>query len=337
MMRLLFLIGLLLAPAWAGVVGSSTCLQCHRSARISGHAPMDQALQAPDAIAPLQRQAALTGRDGGWQYDLRQTPAGPVYAVSGNGLQVAVPVRWSFGHGKAGQTYVVEHEGKLFESRMSYYAVLGRLDLTMGAANRQATTLTEAIGRELSAGDVRECFGCHASHGQNGRQWDLQRMTAGVTCENCHGPGAAHTAAVRAGNPKGARIANPGQLTTEEISEFCGQCHRTWAQVVSLKIRGVNNVRFQPYRLANSKCYDAADARISCVACHNPHAAVETKAEAYDARCAACHRAGEQKRCPQARSGCVSCHMPKVELPGTHFRFADHQIRRAKPGDAYPN
>jgi hypothetical protein len=28
--------------------------------------------------------------------------------------------------------------------------------------------------------------------------------------------------------------------------------------------------------------------------------------------------------------------MPKVELPGAHFKFTDHRIRIVKPGEAYP-
>jgi hypothetical protein len=29
--------------------------------------------------------------------------------------------------------------------------------------------------------------------------------------------------------------------------------------------------------------------------------------------------------------------MPKIELPGAHARFTDHQIRIARTGQAYPN
>jgi hypothetical protein len=28
--------------------------------------------------------------------------------------------------------------------------------------------------------------------------------------------------------------------------------------------------------------------------------------------------------------------MPKVELPGAHYKFTDHRIRIARPGDPYP-
>jgi hypothetical protein len=29
--------------------------------------------------------------------------------------------------------------------------------------------------------------------------------------------------------------------------------------------------------------------------------------------------------------------MPKVELPGSHFKFTDHRIRIVRPGEQFPN
>jgi hypothetical protein len=34
---------------------------------------------------------------------------------------------------------------------------------------------------------------------------------------------------------------------------------------------------------------------------------------------------------------CVTCHMAKYEIPGTHFKFTDHHIRIVKAGEGYPN
>jgi hypothetical protein len=100
----------------------------------------------------------------------------------------------------------------------------------------------------------------------------------------------------------------------------------------------VLNVRFQPYRLTNSKCFDTSDARLACAACHDPHGPLETNLAHYDSRCAACHStAGHRKTCRVAKAGCVTCHMPKIELPGAHARFTDHQIRIARAGEPYPN
>jgi hypothetical protein len=68
----------------------------------------------------------------------------------------------------------------------------------------------------------------------------------------------------------------------------------------------------------------------------------------FDPKCLACHggakpAAGKPaspkpgaKVCPVAKSNCVSCHMPKLELPGAHFKFTDHRIRIVKPNEPYP-
>jgi hypothetical protein len=126
--------------------------------------------------------------------------------------------------------------------------------------------------------------------------------------------------------------------SAEEMADLCGRCHRTWSQIALNGPRGVLNVRFQPYRLANSKCYDTADARIACSACHDPHGPLETSAASYDARCSACHSAAQHtKTCRVAKANCVTCHMPKIELPGAHATFTDHQIRIARAGESYPN
>ena len=111
--------------------------------------------------------------------------------------------------------------------------------------------------------------------------------------------------------------------------------------------RGIINVRFQPYRLANSKCFDGADPRISCLACHDPHQDVVREDSSYDGKCLACHGSSPEpasasgaagaKSCPVSKKDCVSCHMPKMTLPGGHMRFTDHEIRVVKAGDPYPD
>jgi hypothetical protein len=71
-------------------------------------------------------------------------------------------------------------------------------------------------------------------------------------------------------------------MAAEEMSNFCGQCHRTWETVVGLRLFGEKNVRFQPYRLANSQCFLGDDKRIRCTACHDPHAALVREDASYD-------------------------------------------------------
>ncbi len=107
---------------------------------------------------------------------------------------------------------------------------------------------------------------------------------------------------------------------------------------------GAFDVRFQPFRMSNSKCFDGSDRRLSCLACHDPHHEVVQDAGSYDPKCLACHGAGAAhtgtatvKSCPVAKTGCVSCHMPKVDVPGLHQPFTDHQIRIVRANEPYPD
>jgi cytochrome c peroxidase len=107
----------------------------------------------------------------------------------------------------------------------------------------------------------------------------------------------------------------------------------------------INNVRFQPYRIFHSKCY-SDDRRISCTACHDPHAPLKQDAAYYDAKCLACHASKESLAeskatlipgCRVGAKDCASCHMPKIGPAAAHFKFTDHYIRIVKPKEAYPN
>lgn len=91
----------------------------------------------------------------------------------------------------------------------------------------------------------------------------------------------------------------------------------------------------------NSKCYDSQDRRIGCVVCHDPHKDVVTEPKAYDAKCLACHSGPGQvaniERCPVAAADWAACQLPKIELPDSHRRFSDHQLRIVRPGNPFPN
>jgi hypothetical protein len=47
-------------------------------------------------------------------------------------------------------------------------------------------------------------------------------------------------------------------------------------------------------------------------------------------------RAQTANACVVGTENCVTCHMAKIEVPGTHATFTDHWIRIVRKGAPYP-
>lgn len=307
---------------------------------------MAHALERVAECRILHAHPDLTAHIGPYTYHIVTQGGRSTYSVSDGTAAFSVPILYAFGQGQAGQTYVFQHDGAYYESRVSFFNDTKTLDLTLGYSRTHPRNIEEAAGRRTSTDESRDCFACHSTAAVRNETLQVNRLMPGITCEGCHGPGAEHVEAVRSGNLKSLHIFNPGQLSTQDLADFCGSCHRSWQQVEMMHATGIQTVRFQPYRLELSRCFDASDRRISCLACHDPHHEVRTDAAFYDSKCLACHQGGGKsfKRsasriapaCPVSQKDCVTCHMPKYELPGAHFEFTDHYIRIAKPGAPYP-
>jgi len=319
-----------------------SCAKCHAEARSQPTTNMARALESIEECRILIEHPLLTGSFGRYSYRIERKGDQSIYSVSDGSGTITMPIRWAMGASSAmGQTYILEKDGNLYESRMSWFRELNGLGPTLGGGNSLPADLGEAAGRLMSNDDKLRCFGCHATNAATGREFTPDRMTPGVQCEHCHQATAAHLAGMVRNS--GLPAIPPGltslqNLSAEQVSNFCGQCHRTWAEIAMQARPGIANVRFQPYRLTESKCYDPDDARISCLACHDPHTEASAKPVDYDAKCQACHAGGKVKAmaCPASKSHCVSCHMPKIDLPGAHYRFSDHRIRIVKPNEPFP-
>ena len=340
------LIGLLFpltafAQTGSQTASSSACVPCHWQAKSQPHTSMAHALEAVKDSKVLVDHPMLSTTQGKYSYRIERRGDGSVYTVSDGKGQLALAIRWVMGASSAiGQTYVLEKDGELYESRVSYFSELRGLAPTLGSSGTAPSDLDEAAGRRMGIDDKLRCFGCHATNAVSGRRLTLEKLTPGVQCERCHTSLDTHLAAVMLDRPElgSTRDTKPAALPAEQVSSFCGQCHRTWEEISLQGLVGVANVRFQPYRLAGSRCYDPEDPRISCLACHDPHREVTSRAEEYDAKCQACHDGGKQgaKACPTATKECASCHMPKIELPGAHHKFSDHRIRIVRANEKYP-
>jgi hypothetical protein len=312
---------LLVFAAVTRAASPGDCAPCH-TAETEGFAQagMTRSLWSAKNSPVLQANPEMSAKIGEYSYRISHA----MYIVSDSKETLRIPLEWAFGQGTTGQTYVFQRDGRWYESRVSYFAALQGLDLTIGMQEIRPHNLTQGAGRLATDAEISKCFDCHAT---GVAKTDLSKMIPGVQCERCHGATQEH---LRTNAP----MRKFGALTTEEMSDFCGQCHRTWSDIAAKGPHGIQNVRFQPYRLANSKCYDAADRKIRCTACHDPHRALETSLAAYDAKCMACH-AG--KACRVANKECVTCHMPALDLPGAHKKFTDHWIRVVKTNETYPD
>jgi hypothetical protein len=284
----------------------------------------------------LRSRPHLMFRNGQFDYTITRNQDQVIYRVSDGQQSISEPVVATFGQGEAGQTYLLQHKGSYYESRVSFFRDVQSLDLTLGHSRTPPRSLEESLGRRLTSDEVALCFACHSTVSVSGKTLQLDHMKPGITCEGCHGPGGEHLAAVQAGPSKQLGIFNPGKLEPDDLVDFCGSCHRGTFQVQLLGVSGLQTVRYQPYRLVSSRCFRPGDQRISCLACHEPHQDRHRDAAFYDAKCVACHHKDENGSakaqsavsiCPIENRLCSNCHMPRYALSGGHLEFTDHRIR----------
>ena len=316
------------------------CAACHPAqANPQPATSMAHAMETVAECSILRSHPLLTFHANGYSYKIERKGGQSIYSVTDGARTLMIPIGWAFGLGSAGQTYVFVRDGVFYESFVSYYKEPDALDITMGDQKLHPSNLTEAAGRLMGDRERVTCFGCHSTGSVAGSKLTLESLIPGVQCERCHGPTENHLEGLKTGNARIFAMKKLGAMSAEETNEFCGQCHRTWAQIATNGPHGVLNVRFQPYRLTNSRCYDVDDARIKCTSCHDPHREVDKVAADYDVKCLACHGGGkpEAKACKTASSDCTTCHMPKIDLPGAHHRFTDHDIRIVKANETYPD
>jgi hypothetical protein len=339
-------------PAGADFVGAQVCAECHGNKVISlSQSGMGLAMESVAESRILTAHPMMDFRIGPYSYEIKRKDKESFYAVTDGKETILLPILYAFGQGKAGQTYILQYEGRLYEGLVSFYNEIRGLDFTIGAPRTVPKSIKEALGRPLSEKETLDCFGCHSTGAISGRQIRLEKVTPGIRCEACHGPGGQHASASKAGEPSARLIFNPSRLSPDELTQdFCASCHSGSDDSMALKSLEINSVRFQPYRIFHSKCY-SDDRRISCTACHNPHEPLKRDDTYYDAKCLACHASKEKSvemkakkesqgltaGCPVGTKNCVSCHMPKLGPPDAHFKFTDHYIRIVKLKEAYPN
>jgi len=338
---------LFVAAPWADPI---TCATCHvEEGRAQPETAMAHAMELSPHQTILRNHPLLRFQKARYTWIIERHGDTSIYRVSDGANEIAVPIRYAFGSHSA--TFVLEYEGALYESRVSYYETIDGLEITPGEDVVSPRTLGEALGRKMPNEEIEVCFNCHGSAPVFEGHVDFPALTPGVQCERCHAGAQTHMRNI----VRGITTWMPDPLedkSAEDMSDFCGSCHRSWQEGLQMAVTrkgfwGPANVRFHPYRLANSKCYAGTDNRIRCTACHDPHQPLVRDAASYDKNCLACHGPNASdvaalgrevpRSCPVSTKDCVSCHMPRVKMPDSPLVFTDHEIRIVKPGDPYPN
>jgi hypothetical protein len=195
------------------------------------------------------------------------------------------------------------------------------------------------------------CAGCHTTgFDPNTGTW----LEDGVQCEACHGPGLDHVAL--AGDR--AHIVNPANLTFDEQTEVCGQCHLrghdpTGEYDFPTQYRPGGpltlNEAFIPTTDPDAFFPDGSSKRhhqeyldwqlsphaegVACVFCHVSHSRGETEHQTRfvgNHRCVICH---EEKKDlalhipfhPLGEMVCTDCHMPTLaESSEAEYNFDFH-------------
>jgi Cytochrome c3 len=343
-------------PSGEDYVGPAQCAKCHSDkAKSQKNTAMARtALPVADSDV-LSERRPLTFQQGKISYQIATAAGKTVYAVTDGAQSLSAPLTWSFGDGHVGQSYLFERDGNFYESRVSYFDTLKALDFTPGRKLIESRTLEQAMARPVNGSELVRCFACHATASTIGDKLERSRIIPGISCEACHGPGLKHAMAqqmaaaegqVLESDEKTDLIFDPARLSPPDAVDFCGSCHGTWWDVKLAPPVGIANVRSQPYRLEKSRCWGkSGDARITCVACHDPHQKLVRDTASYDKNCLSCHLAATAMKptpdhpgpaCKVSTKDCASCHMPKYELADFHYRFTDHDIRVVRPDAPYP-
>jgi cytochrome c554/c'-like protein len=335
-------------PSLSEYVGPGACTKCHAEIAASQQkTPMFNAARRPSDLTHLQQHKQLSFSDETYDYILSTGSNETKISVKDKTSAVSATVGWVFG--ADAQTYVLKQNDVFLESRLSYYPGLAGLDITPGHKASAPSSIAQALGDPIDKETIRRCFGCHSTASTVSGNFDPEHAMLGVTCEACHGPGLQHVAAMQTNPDQSAAgtMLNPERLSPVDSADFCGACHRTPVDVALFMPRhmGISSIRLQPYRLERSLCWGAGgDPRLTCMACHDPHRPLVRDSTAYDAKCLKCHAGPEspssanlQPACKVGTRDCVSCHMPKLEIPNVHATFTDHFIRVVRPSTKFPD
>jgi hypothetical protein len=342
-----------------GYVGNEACAKCHA------------AIYSSYMRTPMAQSSGPAGENliAG---EFTHKPSGVHYSIYRDGGKVWLSFDrpgdsllhgkreflYYIGQGRRGRTYVFSVDGFVFESPVNWYADRHLWDM--------APAYGDAKEAPLNLPATTSCLHCHVSgvraplDGSENHYPSPIFYYSGITCERCHGPGAAHA--------NGGAIVNPAKLPAKLRDQACMQCHlegnaaieRAGMHIYDYK-PGDDLLRYVRYfvlsgtvppglratsqfeSLAQSVCKKKSGDAMSCTSCHDSHQSVapENRVAFYRAKCIVCHGEAFAAKHHSKQQDCASCHMPaSLSSDVAHTEVTDHRILRnasSKPtSDAPP-
>lgn len=195
------------------------------------------------------------------------------------------------------------------------------------------------------------CFGCHSSMVKVREEvqgvtitekFAKREMIAGIDCQRCHGPAAAHVD-YHTENPSAKEphhITLIDTLSRIQRLDACALCHSglkplykpafTFKPGDKLSDFIIPTVPFpqkpnqldvhgnQMQLLAASQCF-LQSKTMNCSSCHNPHVTERTSMQTFSQRCMTCHQPETPQFCKHSgkppsvlQQNCIDCHMPAL-------------------------
>lgn len=363
-----------------GFVGSQTCALCHASIYKSySQTDMGRSMSEVNGalLARTPTSASVFSQSLGRHLEIHKRNGHlfqSEFELSADGKEVfrdTHRVEWIIGAGANGFGAIVRRGNYLFEAPLSFYSNVGTWALSPGY---------EFADYGFSRPILPGCIACHSGRPQAvldgmGRFEEPPFQELAIGCENCHGSGRSHAAAVQTSTTLdtiAASIVNPAKLTPWLADNICMSCHQTGdARVLR---SGKRSGDFRPgaplddtlsiflvplarqtapqddllehYLLMRfSKCYRGCGGKLGCIRCHDPHVQPSTdRAAAYfREKCLTCHT---EKSCAASQAlrqetspsdDCVGCHMPKRKVKViSHSVLTNHRIV-IRSGEPFPD
>jgi predicted CXXCH cytochrome family protein len=325
-------------------VGAAACAECHkelhdRQAQSShAHTLRPATLEWANTQKPPAKP--LRDPETGLEYSVAVRDQKLFQTAAQNGKEVsAAPFEFLVGSGHHGVSPLTHTGGAWRYLRLTHYAEPGWDLSPMHGLDANSESSKSVDGWPLDSESLNQCLRCHATRIEvTDGSINTARSELGVRCETCHGPGRAHVESVRAGRGPQA-IQNPGKWSAADFMALCQQCHNGNSTMEGT-MQGIPDDPASPilvmnhvYGTTHSRCFVESKGALRCTTCHDPHTQAPQNALWYEQRCLSCHTRGEagKQSCPvNPTSGCLPCHMPKVQA-APHTKFADHWIRAKSP------